>query len=101
MVNEPDPTGRPPLIEYDRAADVQRVARFVLAAALSLLGLWILRSFIAALAWAVIFAIAAWPLFERLDRALARAGRRVLAPLAMTLLIGLIFILPFALIARE
>jgi predicted PurR-regulated permease PerM len=100
MEHEPEP-GRPGRIEYDRTADTQRVARFVLAAALGLLGLWILRPFIAALAWAVIFAIAAWPLFERLDRALAGAGRPVLAPLAMTSLIGLIFILPFALIARE
>jgi predicted PurR-regulated permease PerM len=96
-----DPPGRPPRIQFDRAADAQRVARLVLAAALGLLGLWILRPFIAALAWAVIIAIAAWPLFERLNRALGAAQRGVLAPLAMTLLIGLIFILPFALVARE
>jgi predicted PurR-regulated permease PerM len=72
-----------------------------MAAALGLLGLWILRPFVVALAWAVIIAIAAWPLFERLNRALAAAGRRALAPLAMTLLIALLFILPFALVARE
>ena len=77
------------------------MARLILAAALGLLGLWILRPFIAALAWAVVIAIASWPLFERVDRAFAAAGRAVLAPLTMTLLIGLIFILPFAFLARE
>jgi len=101
MAREPDPPGRTPRIASDRAADAQRGARLVLAAALGLLGLWILHAFVAALAWAVILAIAAWPLFARLDRALARTGRSVLAPLAMTLLIGLLFILPFAWVARE
>src|SRR6516225_1344955 len=101
MERGPDPPGRLPRTELDSAVDGQRVARLVLAAALGLLGLWILRPFVAALAWAVIIAIAVWPLFERLNRALAGPGRPVLAPLAMTLLIGLIFILPFALVARE
>jgi predicted PurR-regulated permease PerM len=101
MARRADPPGRLPQGGFDRAADGQRVARFILAAALGLLGLWILRPFVAALAWAVIIAIAAWPLFERIDRALAAAARPVLAPLAMTLLIALIFLLPFALFARE
>jgi predicted PurR-regulated permease PerM len=83
------------------AAPGQRVARIVSVAALVALGLWILHPFIAALAWALIFAIAAWPLYERLDRALPEAGRPVLAPLVITLGIGLLFVLPFALLARE
>jgi predicted PurR-regulated permease PerM len=96
MERGPEPAG-----EVDRAADAQRIAPLVLAVALLLLGLWILRPFVAALAWAVIVAIAAWPLLERLNRVLAGVGRRVLAPLAMTVLIGLIFLLPFAFLARE
>jgi predicted PurR-regulated permease PerM len=84
-----------------RGVSPQRLTRLALAAVLVLLGLWILRPFIAALAWAAIFAIAVWPLYERLDRRLAGARRPVLAPLAATLLIGVVFILPFALIARE
>jgi predicted PurR-regulated permease PerM len=88
-------------VEAEREATSQRVARLVLAAALGLLGLWVLRPFIAALAWAAVFAVAVWPAYERVDRALAGAGRSVLAPLAATLLIGLVFILPFAFIARE
>ncbi len=44
---------------------VQRVACGVLAALLGLLGLWTLRGFLPALAWAVIFAIAVWPLYRR------------------------------------
>jgi predicted PurR-regulated permease PerM len=79
----------------------QRVARLVSAAALAALGLWILRPFIAALAWALIFAIAAWPLYERLNRMFAERRQPVLAPLAITVLIGLVFLLPFALLARE
>jgi predicted PurR-regulated permease PerM len=86
---------------FGGAAPTQRLARLVLAAGLVGLGLWILRPFLAALAWAVIFAIAAWPIYRRLDRALARAGGPVLAPLAITAAIGVVFILPFALIARE
>jgi predicted PurR-regulated permease PerM len=92
MERAPEPRG---------GAPSQRVARLVLAAILLLLGLWILRPFIAALAWAAIFAIAIWPLYERLDRLLAAARRPILAPLATTLLIGIVFILPFALFARE
>jgi predicted PurR-regulated permease PerM len=101
MERGPDLSGRPSQVELDRAADRQGLARLILAAALALLGLWILRSFVAALAWAVILAIAAWPLFERLNLAIAGAGRPVLAPLAMTLLIGLVFVVPVALVARE
>ena len=40
----------------------QRIARLVLAAALVLLGLWILHRYLVALAWAVVLAIALWPL---------------------------------------
>jgi predicted PurR-regulated permease PerM len=97
----PDPRGGPPRPGSGSGAPGQRVARLVAAATLTALGVWIIHPFIAALAWALIFAIAAWPLYERLDRVLPEAGRRVLAPLAITLSIGLVFILPFALIARE
>jgi predicted PurR-regulated permease PerM len=79
----------------------QRITRLVSAAALAALGLWILRPFIPALAWALIFAIAIWPLYERLYRMLGEKRRPVLAPFAITLSIGLVFLLPFAVLARE
>ena len=79
----------------------QRIARMVLAAALILLGLWILHRYLAALAWAAVLAIALWPLYRRLVGALAGQGQRVVAPLILTLSVGLVFIVPFVYAAVE
>jgi predicted PurR-regulated permease PerM len=79
----------------------QRIARMALAAALILLGLWILHRYLAALGWAAVLAIALWPLYRRLVRALAGRGQRVVVPLVFTLLIGLVFIVPFIYAAVE
>jgi predicted PurR-regulated permease PerM len=98
MDHMPDPPA-PGGAEPDRA--VQRIARLVLAAALILLGLWILHRYLAALGWAAVLAIALWPLYQRLVRALGEHGRRVLAPLVLTLSIGLVFIVPFVYAAVE
>jgi len=74
----------------------QRVSRVVLAAALALLGLWIIHRFLPALAWATILAIALWPLYRRAALAFPPGGRRILLPLAATLLIGLVLLVPLA-----
>jgi predicted PurR-regulated permease PerM len=79
----------------------QRIARLVLAVGLVLLGLWILHRYLAALAWAAVLAIALWPLYRRLVRALAGHGQRVFVPLTLTLLIGLVFMVPFIYAAVE
>src|SRR5271155_3649297 len=79
----------------------QGIARMLLASALVLLGLWILHRYLAALAWAAVLAIALWPLYRRLVRTLAGHGERVFAPLILTLLIGLVFIVPFIYAAVE
>jgi predicted PurR-regulated permease PerM len=79
----------------------QRIARMVLAAALVLLGVWILHRYLAALAWAAVLAIALWPLYRRLVSALGEHGQRILAPLILTLSIGLVFIVPFVYAAVE
>jgi predicted PurR-regulated permease PerM len=79
----------------------QRVARMVLAAALVVLGLWILHRYLAALVWAAVLAIALWPLYQRLVGALAEHGQEIAAPLILTLSIGLVFIVPFAYAAVE
>ncbi len=76
------------------AEPVQRIARAVLVATLLLLGLWIIHAFLAALAWAAIFFIALSPAYRRLIQALGGRGRRMLAPLGVTLLIGLVFVVP-------
>jgi predicted PurR-regulated permease PerM len=79
----------------------QRIARMVLAGALVLLGLWILDRYLAALAWAAVLAIALWPLYRRLVSALGGRGQRILAPLVLTVSVGLVFIVPFVFAAVE
>ena len=46
----------------------RRLGRFALIFALLALGIWIIWDFLPALAWAVVVAIAIWPLFERSRR---------------------------------
>ncbi len=79
----------------------QRIARVVLATALVLLGLWIVHRFLPALAWATILAIALWPVYRRVMPASSRGGPRVLAPLVLTALVGLILIVPLVYAAVE
>src|SRR5579875_1182768 len=63
---------RPP----GRRRRAQRIGRAVLAAALTVAGIWVLHAFLAALVWAGIFAIALWPLYRRLVAATAGRGAR-------------------------
>jgi predicted PurR-regulated permease PerM len=79
----------------------QRLARVVLAVALVLLGLWIVHRFLSALVWAGVLAVALWPLYGRLVRALPGRDHGVLAPLVAILSIGLISTAPFAYVAVE
>src|SRR3954468_19749112 len=72
----------------------QALAGMVLIGALLLLGFWTLHTFVPALIWAVIFAIAIWPLYERLDAEGGHAGHRVLLPALLTGAVALIFMLP-------
>ena len=99
MNDHADAASRSPDDRIERVP--QRIARLVLAAALVLLGLWILHRYLAALAWAAVLAIALWPLYRRLVIALGGHGQRILAPLILTVSIGLIFIVPFVYTAVE
>jgi predicted PurR-regulated permease PerM len=83
-----------------KPAPAQRTARVVLATALGLLGLWIVHRFLPAVAWATILAIALWPLYRRAAGAFPRR-QRVLLPLAATLLVGLVLIVPLVYAAVE
>jgi len=81
---------------------LQRAALLALTAALVLLAAWILRHFLAALAWAAVLAIATWPLYLRfLARLPGRGAQAVWAPLAFTLLVGVVFVLPLTLFGIE
>ena len=88
-------------VEAERLALSRRIARVVLAIALVGLGAWILHRFLAALAWAGVLAIALWPFYRRLARALPGDRTRTLAPLLVTLAIGIIFTVPFIYVAIE
>jgi predicted PurR-regulated permease PerM len=87
---DPDPTAPEPL--------AQLRARLVVAAVLVVLGLWILHDFLPALAWAVVLAIALWPLYRRLLQVLPASSARITAPLLLTLAIGVLFVAPLVML---
>jgi len=77
----------------------QQIARIGLATALVLAAVWILRNYLPALAWAGVLGIAVWPLYERAKRRWPPGWRNILLPVLFTLALGLLFIVPLALIA--
>ncbi len=79
----------------------QRIAIIVVDTALVLLSFWVLRGFFGALAWAVVLAIATWPLYERFVDMFSPKRARDLAPLLFTLLIALVFIVPLGVAVLE
>ena len=94
---------RPPAPEAP--ASWQLVARIALAIAVIAAGLWILRQFLPALAWAVVLAIALEPLHRRLLALLPAGADRALGPLLATGVVAIVFIVPLVLLgialARE
>jgi len=72
-----------------------RIARAILIAVLALLGLWIVHSFLPALVWAAIIAVAADPLVRRLEARSARP-RPALIALGLTLAFALLLLVPLA-----
>ena len=101
MNRYPDPPPQPESFASERLAYSQRIARVVLTIALVLLGLWILHRFLPALAWAGVLAIALWPLYRLVARVLPGGKEGILAPVLVTLLIGLIFTAPFVYVVIE
>ena len=83
---------RPPMTR------AQTVASITAALTLVALGLYTLGEFLPAIVWAVIFAIAIWPLYERAARRWPK-HRRLLLPSLFTLAVALVFILPLAFVA--
>jgi len=80
---------------------LQRNARLVLVAALIGFGLWTIGNFLPALAWASVLAIAVWPLYERAQRRWPPGPHNVLMPTLFTLAIGILFGLPFVVLAIQ
>jgi predicted PurR-regulated permease PerM len=75
----------------------QYTARLVLAALIIVAGLYVLSAFFAPLGWAVVLAIATWPLYQRFCQTLPQRARRNVAPLLFTAGITLLFIMPILL----
>jgi predicted PurR-regulated permease PerM len=92
-----------PLTQIAAAQDHDRrqgYARGALALGLLLLGLFTLQDFLPALVWAVIFAIALWPLYQRSRDRMGRRGQAVL-PLIFTLCVALIFVVPVGIVGVQ
>ena len=83
----------------------QRIARGALSLGLLVLGLYTLQEFLPALVWALIFAIALWPLYRRCRTNPGVRPHDTLLPLVFTLAVALVFIIPLVLtgiqLARE
>ena len=73
----------------------------ILALTLFLLGLFTLKGFLPALAWAAIFAIALWPFYCRVLSNQAVSRHHALVAGAFTLAVALIFIVPVALVGIQ
>src|ERR1700736_3036051 len=74
------------------------MGRLTLIFALLAIGIWIIWDFLPALAWAVVVAIAIWPLFEA---SRLRQWNRTAAAAEATLLIGLVVIVPLIVLGIE
>ncbi len=82
-------------------AQARRIARATLAIGLVLLGLWVALDFLAPLGWAVVIALAVWPLYRRYVAALFSRRSTVLAPLSFTLIVGVVLFVPVALALHQ
>lgn len=72
------------------------LARLLLAGVLAGLGLWTIWEFVPAIVWAVVFAIALWPLYARARRRWPPGRHNLLLPSVFTLGVALLFFLPLA-----
>jgi predicted PurR-regulated permease PerM len=87
--------------EKDRTRRLQRTASGLLYAVLVAVAIWMIRDFIPAVVWATVIAIALWPLLTWLEqRPMFREHRTWLA-VGMTVVIGLVFVVPFILVAAQ
>ncbi len=79
----------------------QHFARGVLGLILAAAAVVTLRSFLPALVWAAIFAIAIWPSFQRAQSRWPAGKHNILLPACFTLAVALMFIVPLALVGVQ
>jgi predicted PurR-regulated permease PerM len=88
------------MINPHQPRDIPQILLSVLFLALIIIScLWVVQPFILSFAWAGTVVIATWPVLLRLQRVLF--GKRMLAVLAMTLLLFLLFVIPIALLVNS
>jgi len=73
----------------------------IFALAVLALGLWIARDFLLPVAWAVVIAVALWPLYDRFVKFMPKRVRTLLGPLLYTMAICLVLIIPLVLAAVQ
>ena len=84
----------------DPDAGSRRIVRLCFAAALLAVAIFVARSYVVALAWAAVIAVATWPLYRRFARRVP--GRsRTLAALLFTILAALVLAFPVVLALVE
>jgi predicted PurR-regulated permease PerM len=86
---EPPGTGSP----------VRHTRRAYFAAAVLLVALWTARSYLVAVIWAIVIAVAIWPLYRRVKR--TETSPRWVAPLLATILSAVVLIVPLVLAVAE
>jgi predicted PurR-regulated permease PerM len=77
------------------------VSRTILATILVLLALWIAQDFLAPLGWAIVIAIACWPIYLRFAKLFSNSRGTTLAPLLFTALVGLLLFFPVGLAVHQ
>lgn len=85
----------------DTGTPAQHGAFLALALGLFLLGMFTLRGFLPALAWAAIFAIALWPLYQRAVTRFGTGRHNLLLPTVFTLVVALLFVVPLGLVGVQ
>jgi len=73
-------------------------ARLALAAVFAVAGIWVLHDFLPALAWAIVLAIALWPLYRRVQQPFPGPVGRMVVPLLFTTAVGVLFAAPLILL---
>lgn len=84
-----------------RTRKMQRTASATLHVVLVLIALYTARTFIPAVVWASVIAIALWPAFRWLERRPVFSRRHSLLAVTLTAAIGLLFVVPFFIVAAQ
>ncbi|MDR5838374.1 AI-2E family transporter [Caballeronia sp. LZ034LL] len=84
-----------------RTFKMQRTASAVLYAVLVLVALYTARTFIPAVVWAAVIAIALWPAFGWLERKPFFKNHHIVLAVCLTAAIGLLFVVPFFVVAAQ